>query len=221
VPGARRSHPDALPTARLARLRGALGGFPRDDAWSEATALTLRRAQDGRDPEYPTAVQLLDTGTHLLVRFDCDDADVWATHTRRDAPLWEEEVVEIFLAAGEEDPRTYFEIQVNPLGAIFDARVANPDGVRATMTVDAGWDAAGLDARIHPTSRGWRADIAIPWAQMTEGEPPEVWRANFYRIERPRGRTAEFTGWSPTLADPPDFHRPSLFGMLLRDVRRS
>jgi hypothetical protein len=191
--------------------------FPDDASWLAASVLELVRAQDGRDAEFATAVRLLDDGRTLFVRFDCDDPDIWSTHVVRDAPLWEEEVVEVFLAPGERVPARYVEVEVNPLGTIFDARVTNPDGRRETMTVDASWNARGLAARVtRPAAGAWRADIALPWSEATAGEPPSVWRANFFRIERPRGGTSEFSCWSPTRVDPPDFHKPSAFGRLVR-----
>lgn len=192
-------------------------GPPNDAQWSEAPALDLVRAQDGCVTVFPTRVRLLDDGRRLFVRFDCEDDDVWATHERRDAPLWEEEVVEVFLSPGEGVPASYVEIEVNPLGTIFDAKVVNPDGRRETMRVDASWNAAGLTARvIRKASTRWGVEIALPWTDVCEGKPPAVWRANFFRIERPRGGTPEFSCWSPTLADPPDFHKPACFGRLVR-----
>jgi hypothetical protein len=191
--------------------------YPVEGLWSQAPPLELRRAQDGGVTVYPTSVRLLEDGRRLFVRFDCVDTDVWATHERRDAPLWEEEVVEMFLAPGEGAPSHYVEIQVNPLGTIFDARVSNPDGRRDTMRVDATWDAPGLTARIGRSAvAGWRAEIALPWSDVCDGEPPTVWRANILRVERPRAGEPEFSCWSPTLVDPPDFHKPALFGRLLR-----
>lgn len=191
--------------------------FPDESTWSETPAFELRRAQDGLPPKYKTQVRLLDDGRNLFVRFDCEDVDIWATHKRRDAPLWEEEVVEVFLSPGDSIPVRYVEIEVNPLGAIFDARVTNPDGRRDTMRVDASWDAAGLVAKVsRPGARHWRVELALTWSEACDDEPPLVWRANFFRIERPRGLEAEFSCWSPTLADPPDFHRPSHFGRLVR-----
>jgi hypothetical protein len=50
--------------------------------------------------------------------------------------------------------------------------------------------------------------------------PPRRWRANFYRIERPRGGRPELSCWSPTFTDPPDFHRPERFGVLELDGDR-
>jgi hypothetical protein len=61
----------------------------------------------------------------------------------------------------------------------------------------------------------WWAEISIPWRGLVpSGEIPRIWRANFYRIERPRGGEAEFSAWSPTMARPADFHKPAYFGRL-------
>ncbi len=90
----------------------------------------------------------------------------------------------------------------------------------------------------------WWAALAIPWHALLDGlaaaapasgataganpQPPEdaadaaatatalpaIWRANLYRIERPRDAAAELSCWSPTLTRPPDFHKPERFGLL-------
>jgi hypothetical protein len=191
-------------------------GAPDASSWSRAPVLALLRAQDGAEPRQATTVRIAHDVDALLVRFDCEDRDIWATHVRRDAPLWEEEVVELFIAPGEDDPSDYVEIEVNPLGAIFDARVTNPHGRRDTMRVDATWDAAGLKASVHRPSPGsWRAELVIPWGELCAGTPPRVWRANFFRIERPRDEDPEFSCWSPTITNPPDFHKPASFGRLV------
>jgi hypothetical protein len=199
---------------RVERLR-AHGGLD-DAAWSRVPAVALRRAQDGSEPLQATAVRTAYDADALHLRFECDDRDIWATHSRRDAPLWEEEVVEVFAAPGEGDPSDYVEIEVNPLGAIFDARVTNPYGTRDAMRVDAAWDAGGLIVAVSRPSPGrWTAQLEIPWSDLCDGVPPRVWRANFFRIERPRDGVPEFSCWSPTLVDPPDFHKPRCFGRLV------
>jgi hypothetical protein len=207
---------------RVERLR-ARGGLD-DAAWSRVPAMALRRAQDGSVPLQATAVRTAYDADALLVRFECDDRDIWGTHTRRDSPLWEEEVVEVFVSPGEGDPSDYLEIEVNPLGAIFDARVANPDGKRDSMRVDAAWNAGGLTVAVaRPSPAAWTAALEIPWSGLCDGAPPRVWRANFFRIERPRDGEPEFSCWSPTLVDPPDFHKPRCFGRLVlggREERR-
>jgi hypothetical protein len=162
-------------------------------------------------------------GERLDVRFECVDPDPWSTFERRDDPLWEQEVVELFLAPGTADPRRYVEFEVSPNGVPFDAIVDNPDGDRATLRADREWDCPGLavDAgRMRGGHReGWWAELSIPLASVLEAlgvaVAPSAWRANFYRIDRPRdGGDDEFSAWSPTGRNPPDFHVPSRFGVL-------
>lgn len=173
---------------------------------------------DGRArADQQTRVRVAHDGASLLVRFDCDDRDAWGTHRRRDDPLWEEEAVELFLAPGTEDPKVYFEFEVSPHGVLFDAIVRNPSGRRAELVVDRSWDCPGLRWRARREDAGaiWSAELAIPWdAVAPHTAVPRWWRANFYRIERPRDGAAEFSCWSPTFTDPADFHRPERFGIL-------
>lgn len=173
---------------------------------------------DGSGPALQrTRVRLCCDETAFHVRFDCEDRDAWGTWRRRDDPIYEEEAVEVFLAPGGEDPVRYFEFEVSPRGVLFDAVVDNPASRRAEMTVDASWDCAGLrwSAGAGAGRQDWWAVLSIPWSGLLQGgESPRLWRANFYRIERPRGGEPEFSCWSPTLTSPADFHRPARFGLL-------
>jgi hypothetical protein len=204
-----------VPRSPLPAWRGELAGFP----WSAATTLSLVLADGSGAPEHPTEVRVAQDEEALLVRFDCADRDAWGTHRRRDAPLYEEEVVEIFLAPGRADPVRYFELEVSPLGALFDARIANSTGRRADLVADRAWDCPGLRWQVGrgAARQDWWAALAIPWSAVAprpDRPRPRWWRANFYRIERPRGGAAEFSAWAPTLRRPADFHRPEKLGAL-------
>jgi hypothetical protein len=211
---------DHPPVWRVPRL-GA--GAP---LWEEVPELSERglvRSEDGAAPVQPTRVRLGWDERALHVRFDCADRDAWSTFTRRDEPLYQEEAVEVFLAPGAEDPRAYAELEVSPRGVLFDAWIDNPDSDRATLRADLGWDCPGV---VWAAGRGqhaedWWAELTLPWPGLlaAAGWPPEplprLWRANLYRIDRPRdGSPSEFTAWSPTLVAPADFHRPGRFGVL-------
>jgi len=167
---------------------------------------------------FPTEVRVAFDGRSLLVRFECLDPDPWSTLRARDADLWTEEVVELFVAPGEGDPASYAEIEVNPAGAVFDAWVDNPEGDRRTMRVDRSWDLDGLEALAGVGGAGWWVELTVPLAPIAQrsGVPVgDTWRANFYRIDRPRdGAPAEFSCWSPTRTEPADFHVPGRFGFL-------
>jgi hypothetical protein len=173
------------------------------------------RAEDAAPARWATRAALTRLEDALRVDWRCVDPDPWATLEQRDAPLWTEEVVEIFLAPGAETPRRYFEIEISPRGTVFDAEIDSPHGDRRGMTVRAEWDAVGLERSVSRCASGWLAELRLPWSAICgAAPPPPVWRLNLFRIERPAGAPAEFTAWCPTLVAPADFHRPERFGRL-------
>jgi len=179
----------------------------------------LRRATDGSTPRLATSVSAWYDDDFLTVLFSASDDHVAASHFRHDAPLYEEDVVELFLAP--ERPRDYYELEVSPVGTIFDARIHSPDGTRATMTTDRDWTCEGLIAAVRQTLESHGAIsidtlLRVPFAALERSAPRlgERWRANFFRIDRHPQLGDEFSAWQPTLRVPPDFHVPDVFGML-------
>ncbi|HKI02855.1 MAG TPA: carbohydrate-binding family 9-like protein [Thermoanaerobaculia bacterium] len=187
-------------------------------SWDDLPHLPPFILADGSGPaRQQTRTRLCWDDAALHVRFDCEDRDAWGTYGRRDDPIYEEEAVEVFLAPGEEDPTRYFEFEVSPRGVLFDARIHNPTSRRADLVGDPAWDCPGLRWEAGPGTdrQDWWAALSIPWTGLvSSGEVPRIWRANFYRIERPRGGEPEFSGWSPTLTSPADFHKPARFGVM-------
>lgn len=177
----------------------------------------LVRAEDGGQPRLATRVTLLDDGSRLHAHFDCDDDLVWSTLREHDADLWTEEVVELFIAAGDQAPARYFELEINPLGTRFDAAVHAPHGDRRELVVDRSWSCVGLESAAAHRPGGWCAELIVPWSALDPaGERERRWRLNFFRIDRPNGGPAEYSAWSPTGVEPADFHRPENFGFLER-----
>ncbi len=70
---------------------------------------------DGRAPaRWQTRVELAWDEERFSVHFHCSDDDAWGTYTERDAPLWQQEVVELFLAAGEAVPDAVLRVRGQP-----------------------------------------------------------------------------------------------------------
>ncbi|MCX5738568.1 MAG: carbohydrate-binding family 9-like protein [Proteobacteria bacterium] len=167
-----------------------------------------------------TALRVCHDGERLYVAFDCEDRAIVASHTGRNAPLYEEDVVEAFFAP-DADPRHYFELETSPRNAWFEARVESPDGRRDTMRVDRDWVCADFTHAARVTGRrgdgdeSWSAEWSIPFASLGVAAPRagDRWRANFFRIDQAGG--GEYSAWSPTHAEPPDFHLPHRFGVLV------
>lgn len=76
----------------------------------------------------------------LYVRFDCEDHDIWGTYRERDEPLYDEEVVELFISPGAETPTEYFEFEISPNGVFFDARISNLHEDRTTFARRSGME---------------------------------------------------------------------------------
>lgn len=195
---------------------------PWDTAWPDVEPLTPFVLADGSGrAEQQTLARVCHDGTALYVRYECADRDIWATMTQRDDPIYQEEVVEVFLAPGSDDPTHYLEFEVSPDGVVFDTIVHNP-GVTAPIELDLAWDCPDLrwGALRDDANDRWEAYFVIPFAAALEAlglprEPlPTTWRANFFRIERPRDGADELSCWSPPLTDPVQFHTPSRFGRL-------
>ena len=186
--------------------------------WEDVLALSPFNLADGSgSATQQTITRVCYDAQALYLRYDCDDRDIWGTYTERDEPIYDEEVVEIFIGPGEADLVHYFEFQVSPNGALLDARIYNPTSQRAELEIDVSWNCPGIrwQARRNDSANQWWGVVVIPWAGIAPpGDLPLVWRANFYRIERPRGAAPEFSCWSPTMTEPADFHKPAYFGVL-------
>jgi hypothetical protein len=204
-------------TATPPRIDGELG--PTE--WRDASKVTLRGSRDGAPVQRRTEARILWDETHLYVAFEVEDPDVWGTHRERDAKLYEEEVVEIFIDA-DADGRDYNELQLSPHNVLFDAAFTRP-----RQNMDLSWDSGTRSAvkvqgtldRPGDTDRGWTAELAIPIARLKDlpRTPPRAgdrWRFNLYRLEHlERGRRVEGQSFAPLHAN--DFHRLDRFGWLV------
>ncbi len=198
------------------------GDFEMEDPWTApafCTPVRLRRASDAAPPRLATSVAAWFDEHRLSILFSAGDDHVEATMLAHDAPLYEQDVVEVFFAP--EEPTRYFELEVSPRGTVFDARIVSPDGNRATMQVDRRWDCEGLIAavRVVTESNGAMSVdtlLRIPFASVGRATPREGerWRANFFRVDRHPSHGDEFSAWQPTMRIPADFHVPAAFGTL-------
>jgi hypothetical protein len=119
------------------------------------------------------------------------------------------------VAPGEGDPSEYVEIEVNPLGAIFDARVTNPHGRRDSMRVDATWNAVGLVAAVSRRSQGtWTAQLEIPWSDLCL-KLRSRWRSTF-QDRAPRDGEHELSCYRRR-SSTSDFHKPAVSRRLVLD----
>ncbi len=204
-----------------------IDGHLTEGIWSRLAPLDDFRLADGRGiPQLPTEVKACWDERNLYLAIICIDTDIWGTMRQRDDPIYEEEVAEAFLCSGHDLTR-YFEFEFSPHNVVFDARIeCLENGDRRFMKAELAWNCVGLRSAVQVVGTvddnrdvddKWTVEVALPFTEIGRNgrapAPGERWRANFYRIDR--AGEGEFSCWSPTLADPPNFHVPARFGSLL------
>jgi hypothetical protein len=217
-----------------------LDGRPDDPGWHTAEPWPLVHSLDGEPyDERPGSVRLGWDAAALYVAVEITDPDVWSEYGRRDDPLWNQEVFELFVfgdaerkafgAAGDEPTRPsmkYLELQVSPRGTVFDARFA--EYRKGDEAWNGAWQAAvdlrgTLDDR-RDRDEGWSAELSVPWTEICEHTetacppaPGQTLRINAFRFERPQGPQGDpRPPVGLALAPPrvPDFHAPELSAVL-------
>lgn len=198
---------------RLACRRSVLPAITADSSslfWREIESVEFRDVESGAPPQQSTRVWVAWDAEEMRVLLRAEDTHIFATFTRRDAPLFTEEVVEVFLDPVG-DRECYFEIEVNPLNAVLDLVLRRN---RSGYKKDFAWRCENLRTYIRREAAAWTAELAIPFRSLA-AEPPkpgDQWRGNFTRIDRPPEVPRELTAWSPTGFA--NFHVPERFGVI-------
>ena len=201
-----------------------IDGLGKSGSWGEATRLGPLRRHNGEPARQATRALVGYDEQCLYLAFQITDDDIWGNYREEGDPIYDEEVVEVFLDPSGEGLR-YFEIEVSPHNVVLDGVNTWPEG---KLRFDPEWACAGLVTRVvvdgtlddpEIADQGWSVTMAIPFASLglnTPG-PGDVWRANFYRIDRSRrGDGDEFQAWMPTQqpGEPADFNVPARFGRI-------
>ena len=197
-----------------------IDGIIDEPSWDKAeTIKEFVNNSDNTPSPYKTDAKILYNNEYLFFAFRVIDDNIWSTKTKRDDHLWEEEVVEVFIRPNLNEP-SYIELELNPLGTIFDAYML--DSARflpfdSWNITDIKW-AVQVQGTIdgEPGDDSWTCEIAFPVinAVTAPAIPPaagNVWYINLYRAELKPNYA--LISWSPTYRD--DFHMPSFFGKLI------
>ncbi|QNK59498.1 carbohydrate-binding family 9-like protein [Paenibacillus sp. PAMC21692] len=180
--------------------------------WSECEAAPLSETVDGGAVMEPTEFQACWSPDYVWFRIRCTDHHVFSRFTQRDEPLYEEDVVELFIEEGHQEAGPYVELELSPHNVVFDARVWN-DGQGGIARIDVEWNMEGLRTEVVRHGNELVYHLAIPTAGFARKPTPGAWwRMNAYRIDQDEKGVRQYQAWSPTGAV--NFHLPARFGML-------
>ncbi len=220
-----------LSTYTVTRTTGpiVIDGVIDEADWQRAEEFTLVETNTGKPVPLKSTVKFLWDDECLYAAFFCEDPNIWATYTNDEDPLWEEQVVELFIDP-DGNGSSYYELEINPVNAKVDLIAINA-GPRLNGRIQGwfDWNFRNLKHAVFVKGDGlnagtddeyWTVEIAVPFEDLWELQeiPPkdgDMWRLNAYRIERgdPDDKTDDwYAAFSPTLR--PSFHTPWRFGKI-------
>lgn len=194
--------------------------------WRELPSTGNWPTSNNRPARFRTEARIAWDNRYLYVGVYCEDDDIWSTYTKRDEPLFQQEVVEFFVDANR-NYSDYVEMQVSPAGVIFDSFFPKHRWPEPYGKLD--YD-SGVLARVHlegtlnnpqDVDKYWTVEMRFPLDRL--GPAPNIppidgdeWLINLYRIERSRRTHGEALAWSPVTTDIKggDFHNIRMFGTL-------
>jgi len=161
-------------------------------------------------PKEPTSAGIVWETTGLRVRFDCTDSNVTAAERARDFPeIWRDDTVELFIDRDHthRDSSAWKHYIVNAAGGVFDesgptwAYFSSGDSLGGNRK----FDSCGLVAKATRTTKGWQAELFIPWTDLG-GAPRagDVWGFNLARGNQPSN---EYSCFAPTHGSFYNMHR--------------
>lgn len=170
-------------------------GILSEPAWEKAPELEFMAPQTGSRPASLTQAKIRWNARYLFVGFKAFDKDIGGTFTERDSATFKEDVLEIFLKPLK-DQDLYYNLEINALGTVYDAR----NGKSIPWRDRKKWDCRGLllSIKVQGTMNQnsdedeyWQMEAGIPWSEfdVIKGAPPspgDTWRFHLARYDYSR-----------------------------------
>ena len=182
--------PFTMPAVKTA-VPPTIDGVIDVDEWRDAARVTdfiQFQPNRGEPSELETEVAVLYDDAHLYVAFVAHDPEpLMAQMTQRDAQLWNDDSVQIYIDTFHDGRSGYF-FMTNVLGTQLDGRLAE-DGTSSDETWDAPWVSATQE-----TDFGYTVEVSISLNALQYAAGADTtWGINFARSRR---RTLERSYWS-------------------------
>ncbi len=204
-----------------------IDGKLNEEAWKQAAETESFEDISGEGfakPLYDTKARMLWDNQYLYVAAVLEEPNIVANLTKRDTIIYHDNDFEVFIDP-DGDGQTYFEIENNARGVVFDLMLTRAYRCGGNFLVQ--WDCPGLKLAVtqngtlnndKDTDKSWTVEMAIPYkALMIDFTNPlkagNIWRLNFSRVEwLKKGGPEENWVWSAT--GEINMHMPDRWGFV-------
>ena len=172
----------------------SVDGELNEAAWAQAEVggdFAAREPEDNRPAAERTEFSVLYTPSTLyfgIRAYDSRPDAIVAKEMQRDADLGRRDDAISIVLDTFHDQRNSFQFEINPNGARTDALITD-EGKGFNLEWDGVWAVA-----TRRDSRGWFAEVAIPFATLRFNPGDDTWGLNIRRVVR---RTNEESNWAP------------------------
>jgi len=216
----------------------AVDGKADEPSWRGAPWTRFFRDIEGDrkpKPRFKTRAKMLWDDTYFYVHAELEEPHVWATLTRKNSTIYNDNDFEVFIDP-DGDNHNYYEFEMNALNTVWELTLAKPyqDGGRYRGPKNI----AGLKSGVHvrgtlndpsDIDKGWSIEIAFPWKGLAAyaGDVPspprdgDYWRLGFSRVNwlidivngkyKKRGGHRE-DNWTWSAQGVINMHRPERWG---------
>ncbi len=169
----------------------------------------LKECKTGGEAEVKTSATVGIAGGKLNLSFTAEEKTRNPRYSEDNMPLYEGDVVEIFLALGERE--RYLEVEFNQNGALFSAVIEMRRGEKKSALVDG---REHIEATVELAEKAWKTSAAIDigWLK-TLGFCKDFAYGNLLREDFDGEGNMAIYAASPTYAD--TFHKPEAFVKLI------
>lgn len=176
-----------------------IDGIADETAWQDAPVVDNFRDISGEGfplPLYHTSARMLWDDDCLYIAAELEEPNVWAYITQHDEVIYQEPDFEVFIDP-DNDGQTYFEMEFNAIGTLFDLFLSTPYCTSSGTFISVAWDAPGIQIATHingtinddsDTDQGWNVELAIPKKALANNfdnplKAGSYWRLGFSRVE--------------------------------------
>lgn len=222
-----------LPEYTVMRTTGkiVLDGKLDESDWAAAPAFSpfVFKWYESGDKEQ-TEVKMLWDDTFLYVAYKCDDKWIWADHYDTNSDTYQDDCVEMFWDPSPADTskRKYNMFEINCLGNLLSVYVGSGVDIKQRVSrIMVPHIAQAINGTVNKdddTDTGWIIEMAVCFSDYKEiysGQTPkdgDMWRVG---LNRCGGKTNEqFSQWSPSQTDKPNYHRPEDFGKIFFSTKK-
>lgn len=161
-------------------------------------------------PDDTTSATLCHDNENLYVQWRSIDKEIIANYENCNDPLWQQDVVEIFISTTDSYPLQYFEFEVSPKSKLFFADITNYNGDCSSLG-DQFFDCGAAEYGAKLTEKGWDAWFKIRLDIIGRGQAQTRFMVNVLRVDYTTNEPIRYLTWQPTYADPACFHKPAYF----------